>query len=199
MRCSRCGRQIPNNNFTRINSSYFCNDCAADMGFSFFNMNFNSLDGIKQALNAMEDLDFANKQVTCSNCGMTLREFENTGKLGCISCFNAFGNEINKRMLRLYGSEEYMGRQPGESIEYEYDDGVKSEGTSSVDSPVMAGRAEEGKPKDMVDRIKKADFGTLSDEQLQEAMKKAVEKEDFALAARIRDELNSRKGEGSNE
>ena len=197
MRCSRCGRQIPNNNFTRINSSYFCNDCAADMGFSFFNMNFNALDGIKQALSAMEDLDFANNQVTCSNCGMTLREFENTGKLGCISCFNAFSNEINKRMLRLYGSEEYMGRQPGETIAYEYDDGVKTE--ADIPAEAKADIKAEEKPKDMVDRIKKADFGTLSDEQLQDAMKKAIEKEDFALAARIRDELNSRKGEGDNE
>ena len=127
---------------------------------------------------------------------MTLREFENTGKLGCISCFNAFGNEINNRMLRLYGSEEYMGRQPGETIAYEYDDGVKTE--TSVPAETVPDRKEE-KSKDMVDRIKKADFGTLSDEQLQEAMKKAVEKEDFALAARLRDELNSRKGEGDNE
>ena len=117
------------------------------MGFSFFNMNFNALDGIKQALSAMEDLDFANNQVTCSNCGMTLREFENTGKLGCISCFNAFGNEINNRMLRLYGSEEYMGRQPGETIAYEYDDGVKTE--TSVPAETVPDRKEE-KTKDMV-------------------------------------------------
>ncbi len=191
MRCSRCGRQIPNNNFTRINGSYFCNDCAADMGFSFFNMNFSSMDGIKQALNAMEELEFANNEITCNNCGMTLREFENTGKLGCISCFNAFGNEIGKRMLRLYGSEEYMGRQPGEAIEYEYD---KENIQEAKPKTAKGGVAS----KDITDRIAKADFGTLSDEMLKDALEKAIAKEDYALAARLRDEINSRKGDGNN-
>ena len=194
MRCSRCGRQIPNNNFTRINGSYFCNDCAADMGFSFFNMNFNSMDGIKQALSAMEELEFANNAVTCSNCGMTMREFENTGKLGCISCFNAFGSEIGKRMLRLYGSEEYLGRQPGEPIEYDYDKAEVTEASEPEAEP--AKHTQES--KDMIDRIAKSDFGTLSDEMLKDALDKAIAKEDYTLAARLRDEINSRKGDGSN-
>ena len=191
MRCSRCGRQIPNNNFTRINGSYFCNDCAADMGFSFFNMNFNSMDGIKQALSAMEELEFANNEITCNNCGMTLREFENTGKLGCISCFNAFGNEIGKRMLRLYGSEEYMGRRPGEAIEYEYD-------KEDIQAPKPKTAGKESATKDITDRIAKADFGTLSDEMLKDALEKAIAKEDYTLAARLRDEINSSKGDGNN-
>ena len=188
MRCSRCGRQIPNNNFTRINGAYFCNDCAADMGFSFTNMNFNSLGGLQQALRAMEDLDFANSAVECSNCGTTLREFENTGKLGCISCYNTFSNEIAKRMLRLFGSDEFCGRQPGEAIEYDYDE---------IPSDVLPSQKEEHKEvksKDRVDRIAKADFGTLSEEKLQEALEQAVAKEDFTLAARLRDEIKSRKG-----
>jgi len=187
MRCSRCGRPIPNNNFTRINGAYFCNDCAADMGFSFFNMNFNSLDGLQQALKAMDGLEFANNAVECSTCGTTLRDFETTGKLGCISCFNTFSNEIARRMLKLYGSDEYVGRLPGEPIEYEYD-----KIPESSDKPAAADKP---KAKDIVDRIAKADFGTLSDEQLEDALKKAVEKEDFTLAARLRDEINLRKGD----
>ena len=191
MRCSRCGRQIPNNNFTRINGSYFCNDCAADMGFSFFNMNFNSLDGLQQALKAMDSLDFANNVVECNNCGTTLKDFEATGKLGCISCFNTFSNEISKRMLKQFGSEEFAGRLPGEPLEYDFDE--------MPEAGVRKEIPEEKPKKDITDRIAKADFGTLSDEQLQEALAKAVEKEDFALAARLRDEINSRKGDGSNE
>ena len=189
MRCSRCGRQIPNNNFTRINGSYFCNDCAADMGFSFFNMNFSSLDGLQQALKAMDGLDFANNVVECSNCGTTLRDFETTGKLGCISCFNTFSNEVAKRMLRQYGSDVYSGRLPGEPIEYEY--------TDSVEDTAPAEHKSSGK-KDLTERIAKADFGALSDEQLQDAMEQAIAKEDFVLAAKIRDEIRSRKGDNGN-
>ena len=190
MRCSRCGRQIPNNNFTRINGAYFCNDCAADMGFSFFNMNFSSLDGLQQALKAMDGLDFANNAVECSTCGTTLKDFETTGKLGCISCFNTFNNEIARRMLKLYGSDEYAGRLPGEPIDYEYD--------SEPGSPA-AEEAPKPKAKDLTERISKADFGTLSDDQLKEALQQAVEKEDFALAARLRDEINLRKGDNGND
>ena len=188
MRCSRCGRQIPNNNFTRINGAYFCNDCAADMGFSFFNMNFNSLDGLQQALHAMNELDFANNAVTCSNCGMTLSEFENTGKLGCITCFNTFGNEVAKRMFRLYGSNEYMGTKPGERIEYEFDD------ASGEEMQILEKKAPEKKTEDLADHMAKADLGTVSDEKLEQALKEAIAKEDFVLAARLRDEIRSRKG-----
>lgn len=187
MRCSRCGRQIPNNNYTRINGSYFCNDCASELGFSLFSMDFNALDGLNQAINAMKELDFANSGVFCSNCGTTLNEFENTGTVGCISCFNAFSNEIAKRMLRSYGSDQYTGRIPGLPVECAYEPELPSEQTEA------SVKNSNKHTKDMTERIAKADFGTLSDEQLEEAMKQAISKEDFALAARIRDEINSRK------
>ena len=185
MRCYRCGRQIPNNNYTRINGSYFCNDCASELGFSLFSMDFNSLDGLNQAINAMKELDFANSGIVCANCGTTLNEFENTGTVGCISCFNTFSNAIAKRMLRTYGSDQYEGRAPGETLDYNYE-------SAPADKPAV--KKAKKQSKDITERISKADFGTLSDEQLDMAMKQAVEKEDFALAARIRDEINSRKG-----
>ena len=39
--------------------------------------------------------DFGNSTLTCPKCGMTLREFENEGRVGCIECYNTF-NEIGR-------------------------------------------------------------------------------------------------------
>ena len=111
-------------------------------------------------------------------------------------------------MLRLYGDEEFQGREPGAKIDYDYMDPAYGIGSGGSLDTAGAGKDKATKEKeaskdpshkDITERIAKSDFGALSDEQLTTALQKAIEKEDYPLAARIRDELNSRKGGTDNE
>ncbi|SCW46283.1 UvrB/uvrC motif-containing protein [Ruminococcaceae bacterium YRB3002] len=220
MRCARCGRLLSADNAEIVDRSYLCRDCARAVRMdSFMDLNAAIIEDIRQTMMAMDELEFSNNDITCSSCGMTLKEFEESSRLGCLSCYNAFANEIGKRLLKMYGDESYCGREPGTRIDYDYlDSGVTGGGDEDrivpeEDElpfvPVNGGQGDQaaGTPeqpnaqehKDITERIAKSDLGMLSDDQLRQALKKAISKEDYKLAARIRDELNSRKGGSDDE
>ena len=59
----------------------------------------------------------------------------------------------------------------------------------------MAEPSKAKEDKDILAKLRNADLGTVSDEMLEQGMKKAAEVEDYDLAVRLRDELKSRKGD----
>lgn len=90
--------------------------------------------------------------VRCSFCSSTLRDFRQTGRLGCAHCYTAFEQSLRDLLRRVQGSSQHMGRQ--------------YQGPS--DTRMLA-------------------VGTAS--QLRERLQRAVENEQFELAAALRDQL----------
>ncbi len=90
----------------------------------------------------------------CPFCSSTLRDFRQSGRLGCAHCYVAFEQSLRDLLRRVQGSSRHMGR------EYE---GPSTEQMLSV--------------------------GTAS--QLRERLQRAVEKEQFELAATLRDQLRA--------
>ena len=69
----------------------------------------------------------------------------------------------------------------------------ESTGKSNVGRATARKTKKTATTEDRLEKIKKSDLGMMSDKDLEKAMKDAVEKEDYVLAARLRDELKSRK------
>lgn len=203
MRCSRCGAQI-GNSYVRFNGVLLCEDCARELKIdevfrrqnSIFDQAFPMLDEFPGVFSAGSDLDFANAKIRCPRCGTTLRDIESGGQLGCIECYNTFNESIMKNILKRQGSSEYMGRKPGEAAD------VKGE--AKQDTPVQETaqvkpeiKEEPKAPKanndDILTKMKDADLSTFTDQEIEDAMKKAAAAEDYSLAVKLRDELKSRK------
>lgn len=209
MRCERCGALI-GNSYVRFNGTLLCDNCARDLKIdeifrrqnSMLEQSFPSLSEIPSVFSLGSELDFANAKIRCPRCGMTLKDIDSSGQLGCIECYNTFNETILKNILKRQGSSEYLGRKPGKAAET----------TSNVTEPVpgqipdapAAQAAGEEKPqkvqpdaaqddKAILDRLRKADLGTVPDDVLEDGMKRAAAAEDYDLAARLRDELKSRK------
>jgi protein arginine kinase activator len=53
--------------------------------------------------------------VSCKGCGLTLEEFRKRGRLGCASCYVAFGAQIGELLERVHGARVHVGRLPGTS------------------------------------------------------------------------------------
>ena len=231
MRCERCGRLITNGEGIRtMGGVTLCNQCARSLGYyrgpsDFMDSTFAQLDEIASSIMkmSMSDIDFGNSTLTCPKCGMTLREFDHDGTVGCIECYNTFNSNIVREMLKLQGNKEYAGRQPAKIA----DTDIESEAVPPVKKarkqmpgpdnslPVMQiepGQDNEGPDKSFeekkspaeqkkkglsVDQLKKADLGMLSDEDLENGIKAAAEAEEYVLASKLRDELKGRK-EGEN-
>lgn len=56
--------------------------------------------------------------VRCPACGSSLRDFRDTGRLGCDQCYAAFDAHLRDLLRRLHGSSQHVGERydaPGES------------------------------------------------------------------------------------
>jgi protein-arginine kinase activator protein McsA len=164
----------------------------------------------------MSELDFGNSTLTCPKCGMTLREFENEGRVGCIECYNTFNDNIVREMFKQQGNSEYAGRLPAQSADTDADTMEIPQNTKKAapkakeieltekEQAAPVKETQEAKPavksgKGLtLDQLMKADLGMLSDEDLENGIKVAADAEEYRLASRLRDELKGRKeGEGN--
>lgn len=225
MRCERCGKELTNR-IIKINGVTYCENCARLMGYDRFLRDpsdllgnpFSPLDEIASSLMQMSELDFGNSTLTCPKCGMTLREFENEGRVGCIECYNTFNDNIIREMFKQQGNSEYAGRLPSQSAdteaktaevqvtrkplpsktgsdEAEQDNKQESKPEKKAEEP---SQKEDSKSGLTLEQLMKADIGMLSDEDLEKGIKVAAEAEEYKLASRLRDELKGRKEGGSN-
>lgn len=221
MRCERCGKELTNR-IIKINGVTYCENCARLMGYDrflkdpadFLGNPFSQLDEIASSLMQMNELDFGNSTLTCPKCGMTLREFETEGRVGCIECYNTFNNNIVREMFKQQGNSEYAGRLPAQSADTDAETSdvpqTKKaaapktiemeipEKTEEPDKETKAPAAKSGKDGLTLDQLMKADLGMLSDEDLEKGIKVAAEAEEYKLASRLRDELKGRKEGGDN-
>ncbi|MGQ0765123.1 MAG: UvrB/UvrC motif-containing protein [Gemmatimonadota bacterium] len=47
----------------------------------------------------------------CTFCGMTLRDFRSTGRLGCAHCYSTFEQSLRELLRRVHGSSQHVGRR----------------------------------------------------------------------------------------
>ncbi len=88
----------------------------------------------------------------CPECGSTLKDFRETGRLGCAQCYLAFDGHLRDLLRRLHGSSQHVGERyaaPGET--------------------------------DTDPRVRLL--------ELKEQLRRAVESENFELAAELRDRI----------
>ena len=218
MRCERCGVELTNK-IIKINDVPYCENCARIMGYGKFLRSpeemlgsaFSPFDEIASSIMQMNELDFGNSALSCPKCGMSLREFERKGRLGCIECYNTFNDYIVKEMFKQQGESTYGGRMPAQTAELtNAGKNIPAEAKSGSSEKVPANEeaADAGKPEETaaeesgdikalalerLSKLEKADLGMLSDEDLQTAIKLAADNEDYILASKLRDELKGRK------
>ena len=218
MRCARCGVELTNK-IIKINDVPYCENCARIMGYGKFLRSpeemlgsaFSPFDEIASTIMQMNELDFGNSALSCPKCGMTLRDFEKRGRLGCIECYNTFNDYIVKEMFKQQGESTYGGRLPGQTAELshikteELPEAKKEETSeakaepeakesSEVKEPANAAESGSVSSADKLEKLAKADLGMLSDEELKNGIKLAAENEDYVLASKLRDELKGRNG-----
>ena len=223
MRCERCGKELTNR-IIKVNGTVYCENCARLMGYDRFLRDpaelmgnpFAPLNQIASSLMQMSELDFGNSTLTCPKCGMTLREFENDIRVGCIECYNTFNDNIVREMFKQQGNSNYMGRMPAQSANTDTEtedvpqirkkpgndnEALKAEITEPEDAAAAkSGPAKKPEKSGLtLDQLMKADLGMLSDEDLEKGIKVAADAEEYKLASRLRDELKGRKDGGSND
>ena len=50
--------------------------------------------------------------VVCPGCGMSLKEFQKSGKVGCADCYAAFGDKMKQTLKSIHGHARHVGKVP---------------------------------------------------------------------------------------
>ncbi len=158
-RCSGCGEAEGVVDLTHIEGGevktvHLCAKCAAEKGIQAPGAMADSpLGGLLAALSATAGDPVPEvPEPICGTCRATLRDFRETGRLGCADCYDAFGEPLRELVRRLHGSVHHTGKAY-------HAPGARAAGPS------------EGLP------------------ELRERLRQAVEREQFELAAQLRDQL----------
>ncbi|MDE6875228.1 MAG: UvrB/UvrC motif-containing protein [Lachnospiraceae bacterium] len=113
-----------------------------------------------------ETAEETERGLSCSGCGMTYAEFKEKGQFGCASCYKEFGRLLLRNMRNIQGSDAHTGKHPKNVVVHK------------VQAPPKG--AEEALALDETQRL------VLQLEQ-------AVEREEYELAAVLRDRIRERK------
>jgi protein arginine kinase activator len=166
MKCSNCGEREGVVSLTQVkdgevHTSSLCAQCAADKGIETgFGMADTPLGGFLAKLGEGVDPDapfVETLEARCPGCNATLRDFRETGRVGCAQCYEAFDAPLRELLRRLHGSTHHTGMQ------YQRHEAA----------------------------VEPAEPGG-TDLELREQLRRAVESEQFELAAELRDRLKDR-------
>lgn len=171
MQCENCREreavihltQIVNNSVTTM---HLCEPCAAEKGVEtgasvakFPLGDFLASLGKGGASEPTE----AGLDVPCRACGATLRDFRQSGRLGCAVCYDSFAAHLRDLLRRLHGSNRHEGEVYG---------------TQGTGAP--------GHRKDPEPAAPPTELENLRDQ-----LRRAVEAENFEAAAELRDRIRA--------
>jgi protein arginine kinase activator len=164
MQCENCGErpaaihltQIVNNTVTQ---QHLCEVCAAEKGVhtEASVAKFPLSDFLASMGEEGTPATPATEAGACPACGGTLRDFQETGRLGCAVCYTTFAAHLRTLLRRVHGSSQHVGPPY-----------VGPDGADQAGAPP---------PPDL--------------ERLRDQLRRAVDAEDFELAAQLRDRIRS--------
>lgn len=85
-----------------------CGQCAGATGIKIdLNTLISGLLGLQNKEIKAED-----KVLNCERCGMTIDEFNSTGRMGCTNCYEVFFEPMQVLLSRIHGNTHHRGKTP---------------------------------------------------------------------------------------
>lgn len=219
MKCQNCGTKDATTRFTQsINgqsSEYLlCSECAEKMGiggiFSSFGSfgTFGSLDPFAQfahpssagslfgslfgSMFGMPAPARSRSVTTCSKCGSTLAAIRERGTVGCADCYTVFSEQLMPTIDRIHKRTQHVGKLPP-SV------GRNTTAASAAQPAAKQPAASPTAPKTTQTAPKQAAAAPAPDKTaqiaaLRQQLQQAVAKEEYELAAQLRDRIKVLEG-----
>lgn len=117
MMCDNCGAadavihltQIENN---QMSVCHLCEKCAAAKGLEAeSSAPFPLTDFLAQMGGSEEEVQSGERsRDACTFCGLTFKEFRDTGRLGCPHCWTTFEQHLRGLLRRIHGGTQHVGK-----------------------------------------------------------------------------------------
>ena len=174
MKCDKCTKKATVHMTEivdgKVMEMHLCEDCARDQS-----QNMEQQFGLADLLAGLTDFgkhvpEAQSKTVTqCPACGLTYEDFRKFGRFGCANCYLAFKPHLKVLLKKIHGSNVHLGKKPVNVVSLE---ALASAG-ASAEHPAQP-------PEPEVETV----------ETLRVKLHEAIEREDFELAAKIRDQIH---------
>jgi protein arginine kinase activator len=117
MRCDHCKERDAVINLTQVEHDtkvtlHLCEQCAQEKGIETGMAVLKSpLGTFLSAMGKGTTLPVPADTLRCSTCGATLRDFRDSGRLGCAQCYQSFADHLRDLLRRLHGSSQHVGER----------------------------------------------------------------------------------------
>lgn len=127
MKCTECQKQSPTIHFTRyVNGTkqeyHLCQSCASkydevslEEGYTLHELltGLFNFDANKMDINMNNIKQNDERELICSNCNLSFREFRKIGKFGCSDCYTSFESKLTPIFKRVHsGNTNHTGKIP---------------------------------------------------------------------------------------
>ena len=186
-RCEKCGGPAVYK-FTRfINGKpvdrFYCEDHAAEASNYVQKQASDIKEFLKSVAEGMGEAAAAASSypdIHCSSCGLSFEAYKKTLLLGCPECYRSFEEQMMGELRKFHGETRHIGRAP-----------------STMPTPHASIPEILDEPADYeeveITKLSEQDASEASEElsldELRRQLKEAVSREDFADAARYRDQI----------
>jgi protein arginine kinase activator len=115
MVCDNCQERDAVVNLTTIENNavrqlHLCEQCAAERGVETTSATpKHPLGEFLQAVQA-QTVPASADAGTCAFCGLTMKDFRATGRMGCPRCYTTFEPAMRELLRRVHGSPRHIGR-----------------------------------------------------------------------------------------
>lgn len=166
MLCQKCKSKEANTHVKSVvNGEYteymLCADCAKEMGYMNLWSDMHSDFGSILGSFFSNALPARSQTTRCPVCGSTYHEIASTGKVGCAKCYDIFLSELMPSITRVHGNTVHCGKRPELLAE--------NKAESATVEVTQPHQTEISKLKDQ--------------------LKKAIDEQNFELAATLRDKI----------
>lgn len=116
MLCDQCGENEAVIHLTQIvdnqmGTFHLCEACAEDKGLEAESkMGDLPLTDFLAQMSQAETESRAEALQECEFCGLTLKDFKRTGRLGCSHCYVTFEEHLRGLFRQLHGGTQHMGK-----------------------------------------------------------------------------------------
>ncbi len=96
----------------KVTSLHLCKECAAEKGIETGSgaVKFPLSDFLaSMGEGSTVEGGTTGSDEKCSSCGATLKDFQDTGRLGCPQCYETFETQLRDLLRRLHGSSRHVG------------------------------------------------------------------------------------------
>jgi protein arginine kinase activator len=117
MLCDECGKEPAKVHYKEMKDNqvaefHLCEKCALAKGIQ--------IPGKKHPFSIPNMLASMAEEVSsgvgsCGACGLSYKEFRDSGRLGCPRCYDAFKEQLKPLLRKIHGSNVHIGKSPQQS------------------------------------------------------------------------------------